>query len=463
MNANAALAFDGTSLAGTEFDCACGMHHRNLTDRVTVGRGIDTLAADIDRLGFAVGTCVLVCDAITFGIAGSRVEAELSEHGWNVHVSHLDRVSSNPDKVRADEQSIGALLLDLPRDAILLVAVGSGTVTDVTRFVGSRVGLPFATVPTAPSVDAYTSSTSPVTRAGHKESVWGTQAKLVAAETRILCEAPRAMIAAGLGDTVGKLVARCDWRLANLVTGEHFCAEIESVVTESVRAAATSAKAIGAAEPSAIAGLMKSLTISGAAMAMVDNSRPASGSEHMVSHYMEMKALQAGEKGLLHGTQVGIGAVLTSILWKRFGARLAQSDPDLIDPGDVWAHRRTAQEIGSFLNVAFGPAAKDIFTSVTADRIGTREQADNRVAAVKKHWSDLLELADEAPQTDEIATTLRDAGGPAYPADVGFGADEVRNMLLGACEVRARASVLTVCDDLGWLPELVDEVVEIVR
>ena len=54
-----------------------------------------------------------------------------------------------------------------------------------------------------------------------------------------------------------------------------------------------------------LSALTEALIYSGAAMMIVGSSRPASGSEHLISHYLDMNS----EKRLRHGIQCALGAV----------------------------------------------------------------------------------------------------------------------------------------------------------
>ncbi|MFQ9800392.1 MAG: iron-containing alcohol dehydrogenase [Clostridia bacterium] len=56
--------------------------------------------------------------------------------------------------------------------------------------------------------------------------------------------------------------------------------------------------------------------LSGIAMGYAGNSRPASGSEHHMSHFWEMDFLFRGKKAVLHGIKVGIGTVVSCKLYE---------------------------------------------------------------------------------------------------------------------------------------------------
>ncbi len=458
MTHNQPLRFLNGNLSTEPIDCACGRRHENPFDAVIVRSGTLGEAPGVFRELGAGRNCCLVADANTYDAAGRQLESFLSDAGWRVSLS----LFASRDGVKPNETAVGAVMLDMGADADLLVAVGSGCLTDVTRFVGARTGIPFVSIPTAPSVDAYTSDASPMTHRGFKRTIAGVPARAVVADVDVLADAPAEMIASGFGDTLGKLISRCDWQLSALITGEYYCPDIDSNVTEGVGRCADLAPEVGRGEPTAIAGLAESLMASGAAMTLVANSRPASGSEHALSHYWEMKAAHDGEPSHLHGTMVGVGSVVMATFWARFADRLASTDPGSPNPAHIWSRRRTLSDIESILTLSLGPVADILLAQVTAARLLPEAEAGARLNRLLGAWSQMTVIAGQVPSDQELAAKLRQAGGPAHPADIGVNSDELRVALFGALEVRDRFTVLSAAEELGWLADIIDEVVETV-
>lgn len=54
--------------------------------------------------------------------------------------------------------------------------------------------------------------------------------------------------------------------------------------------------------------LMESLLVSGLVMLALDHSRPASGGEHHISHWIEMELMEKKRPQILHGAKVGCAA-----------------------------------------------------------------------------------------------------------------------------------------------------------
>ena len=122
------------------------------------------------------------------------------------------------------------------------------------------------------------------------------------------------MIRAGIGDILGKYSCLNDWRLANAILDEPLCPWVYDLVMEEVKNCAVNITGCMARDPHAIGDLMNSLVMIGIAMAYVGNSRPASGSEHHLSHYFEITGIIHNRSYLDHGIDVAYSAILTAHL-----------------------------------------------------------------------------------------------------------------------------------------------------
>ncbi|MGC9360080.1 MAG: iron-containing alcohol dehydrogenase, partial [Anaerolineae bacterium] len=270
-------------------------------------------------------TYQLVADDHTWRALGQRAHRALSERGYAVQAVILPPGSAG--EVLPDEEQIARLLwhADSPEEERpVYLAVGSGTITDLTRFVSHRTGCPFLSLPTAASVDAYTSRNAPLILGRLKRTADCHTALAILADLPTIAAAPHRLTASGLGDLLGKYVCLVDWELAGLLWDEPYRADI----AEDNRALldlAAQADAIGRDEPEAIEGLFRGLLVSGHAMVRMGNSRPASGAEHHLAHYWESLRLRQGRVPLLHGASVGVGAVLIAQAYARLRT-LTQED-----------------------------------------------------------------------------------------------------------------------------------------
>jgi glycerol-1-phosphate dehydrogenase [NAD(P)+] len=183
----------------------------------------------------------LVADEHTMEALGASLER-------SVRAASLDLRSTvfGTEPLVAGAESVFRLLLDLDeREDRLLIAVGSGTITDIVRFVAHRSGRDFVSIPTAPSVDAYASVVAPLVVAGVKRTVAAKPPLAIFADLGVLRAAPRPMIAAGFGDMICKFTAVADWRLSALLWAEGYDESIAERSLASVRKCVDVAEGIG--------------------------------------------------------------------------------------------------------------------------------------------------------------------------------------------------------------------------
>jgi glycerol-1-phosphate dehydrogenase [NAD(P)+] len=136
---------------------------------------------------------------------------------------------------------------------------------------------------------------------------------LVIADTDIIAAAPVHLTCSGFGDMIGKYIALADWKIASILTGEYLCPEIYSLTHKAVNAVRESVAGIKGRDSKAYEKLMYGLLMSGIGMQMLGSSRCASGAEHHISHFIEMKPSGLGvHSGALHGEKVGVATLLVS-------------------------------------------------------------------------------------------------------------------------------------------------------
>ncbi len=158
----------------------------------------------------------LVADANTHGALARRVEERLRDAG----VAADTVLAPGPEPVVADEHRLVHVLLGGPPRETAYVGVGSGTVTDLARFASFRSRNRFLSLPTAASMDGYATSNNTISLAGLKVSVSGQAPEAIFCDLPTLAAAPRAMTAAGLGDTLAKFTSVNDLRLGHVIWGE---------------------------------------------------------------------------------------------------------------------------------------------------------------------------------------------------------------------------------------------------
>ncbi len=305
--------------AGMEYSCACGKSHKVDIQAIRVGSGvIQELPGILRDLG--ASHIFLVADNYTYEAAGRQVEQLLDQAGLAYH----KRVFQTETPLVPNEYALGSVLAAMTSQDDMLLAVGSGTLNDVTKYVSARTGVPYVIAATAPSMDGYASTVAPTILDGFKTTLPAVYPAAIVADVDILKDAPMPMLTAGFGDIIGKFTSLADWRLSHQLNGEYYCPEVAGVIEAAVETCAANAQALAQREPQAIQAVTEALILSGLAMGMVGVSRPASGAEHQMAHYWEMDALRRGEEHPLHGNAVGVGTVLAASLYEMAAEYLPQ-------------------------------------------------------------------------------------------------------------------------------------------
>ena len=120
------------------------------------------------------------------------------------------------------------------------------------------------------------------------------------------------MIKGGYGDIVGKYSALNDWKLSNLVNGEYFCQYIYDTTYEMIKKTVALADGLLQRDAESVKVLMEALVAVGIMMSFAGTSRPASGSEHHLSHFFEIVGILNGENYFAHGIDVAYSTVVTA-------------------------------------------------------------------------------------------------------------------------------------------------------
>ena len=219
-----------------------------------------------------------------------------------------------------------------PRGAACLVAVGSGTVTDIGKAVAAAHGLPYAVVQTADSVNGFADDRSVLLVSGVKRTTPTTWADALVVDTDVLVDAPAELNVSGFADLIATFTAPADWYLATLLgMDDVYLPTVVALAREQGGALLAAAPLVPRADRAALERVAATLTLSGISMGIAGTTAPCSGMEHAVGHLLEMATLQAGGEPALHGAQVGArqrrGGAAVAARPRRAGRRRASPRP----------------------------------------------------------------------------------------------------------------------------------------
>ena len=256
-------------------DCACGKHHACDIGYVAIERGaIDHLK----KLCEGKQNVLLVADENTYKAAGQQTMAALAGKTLrSVIFSGATILIPNEEAVAEVEKELEGI--------DVIVGIGSGVIQDLCKFVSFNSGIPYYIVATAPSMDGYASSGAAMIMGGMKVTYSAKVPDAILADPVVLKDAPFSMIQAGYGDIVGKYSALNDWKLSHAVKDEYFCQYIYDLTFDMLKKTLELADGLVQRDEESVKVLMEALVGVGIAMSFAGNSRPASGSEHHLSHY----------------------------------------------------------------------------------------------------------------------------------------------------------------------------------
>jgi glycerol-1-phosphate dehydrogenase [NAD(P)+] len=214
---------------------------------------------------------------------------------------------------------------------------------------------------------------------------------------------------------------------------------------------------IGTRAPKAIQMLTEAIMNSGFSMAIVGESSPSSGSEHLIAHYWEMMDDLAGRPTQLHGARVGLGTLIAASLYERV---LSKSPAD-VNLARARKNFKTEDDLRALVTQYYGAVADETFRE-TVKKCVPWATKEKELTTLRDRWSDIwADVKRYLRPRAELEGHLRAAGAPVRCADLGISRADALNAIRYARLLRNRYTILDLADDLGWLDgwaeELLDE------
>lgn len=435
------------------------------TDVVDVGRGVASRAGGVIADALAkqpdgsLAPVLIVADENTWEAAGKTVaesfkaaDVPLTEPlifpAHPIPYASLDNAHSIAERLLALDKETGA--------QVVPVAIGSGTMNDLTKLAAKDLGRRYAVVGTAASMDGYTGAGAPISDNGVKVTMNCVAPKVVVFDLDVAAAAPAAMTASGYGDLAAKIPGGADWILADATGVEPINDHVWKLVQSGVHQALAHPDDLAAGIPEAYTGLVEGLILSGLAMQVYDGTRPASGAEHYFSHIWELGHLGADkEVPPSHGFKVAIGTLAMLAFYEKFLER----DITALDIDAAVAKWPAWDAVEADIRSTFDGALADHAVAETRVKYVTPEELAARLQRIIDSWPKTLpRLREQLVPAREFAAKLAAAGAPHQPEDIGLTAADVKATFPKAMYYRSRYTVLDVAREAGWFDELVEEV-----
>ena len=440
------IAYDSDSrLIISGLECACPLDHTDPDKDIYVGSGlIEKIPGYIKRRG--LGTrCVLVADNNTYEIAGRRVSETLTAAGYSV----IECVIVREGNMEPDERAVGEVVLSIQPDTEFLVAVGSGSITDTTRVTAERTGLPFMSVGTAPSMDGYTSAIAPLTFRGLKIHRKGPCPEIIVCDTEILKTAPLSMIRSGVGDVLGKYIARCDWKIGNIINDEPYCFVCGEIVTDAVEKLLANIDEILAKTDKGMKILIEGLLLAGVTVLIIGHTRAVASVEHNIAHYWEMMQMQRGKEAPAHGASVGVATLLAWPLFERF----ANEDLTKLDLDAIREKAITREQREKWMVHAYGKAGGESIMKENPGDFLTWEEQERRIRRAQDRFEEIKAAIAEMPKYEEILGAMKKLGAQLTPEECGVDEELLITSMHCAKDYRTRYTLFKLLDECGMIED----------
>ncbi|MBQ9503084.1 MAG: sn-glycerol-1-phosphate dehydrogenase [Lentisphaeria bacterium] len=383
----------------------------------------------------------IVADGNTWRAAGERVYRILEETGRPCCKPCILPAVPKPHP----DYTLACQLAEMMPDNAVPLAVGSGVINDLIKTAAGIRKVSYCCIPTAPSVDGYTSKGSALSVGGSKKTVPCPAPAAVVADRNVLLTAPPEMAAAGYGDLAAKIVAGADWLIADALKQDPVRPEIWNIVQKDLRA--------WLADPADLKAIFMGLAATGYAMQQHNDSRPASGAEHLFSHVLEMEHLKYNGEEVSHGFKVSVGSVISLRLMQFFLATTLEEARRLAEPPlTVDARKKEIAELLKRRCYGEDPAR------LSMEKFQAGDAAFVRRKEIYAVWNSLQEkVARQLGDQEAFVKSLKDAGCPTTPEEIGLDREQSIHGIFTAQLIRRRYNILDLLYDAGLLKTAVEK------
>ena len=422
--------------------CNCGHKHEVPSVKVLSAEDAYTVLAEDCAKTCAKESVLLLDDENTHLAAGASVSELLEKRSAKCKL-----VTLPGDTVATDE--LAQQIYDLSLGHSLIIAVGAGTINDLGKYVADKREIPYWSVPTAPSMNGYTSSIVAIKVKGVKRTLPSLPPRFIYVDPRVIQNSPLELRQAGFCDVLAKSVSDFDWQIESLLLNGAYCSLPSAIASEPESKYIDHPEKILQGDRKAVLGLFEGLLFSGVAMSLAGSSAPASGGEHLISHFFDMRENLTGIKPNLHGIQVGAGVVLSAVCYQK----LATLDEKKLKNSAEKTFEADVRKIPSVWGNLASEVEKQFFNK--------RDRLLQFDTALPANWQKLKTLFGKVRTPDYLVDLIRRTGLEMTLPSLGISKDEFFLAATSARTIRDRITVLDLSAHAGILEDAAKETIEI--
>ena len=403
------------------------------------------------RDNFPGRAAIVIADCNTWRVAGNTVYEKLGNAGvpvsrFLIPDEHFHAEWPYVEMVEAQVKSSGAIA----------VAVGSGVINDLCKLSSHHLGQSYLCVPTAASVDGYSSFGASISYQGLKQTFECPAPLAIVADATVIAEAPKHMTAAGYADLAAKIPCGAEWMIADLFGTEPIIPEAWHVLQDVLDKVLSNPEAVAAGDRDAVSDLFIGLTLSGIAMQIARSSRPASCTDHLFSHYLDMTGHRYKGELQSHGFQVAIGTLTMCAFFDEFQKMdLTKIDVDRCVaawPTLEQERRRALELFKDFVSPRLG---YDSISVKYSDADAVRVQ----LTKVRDQWPELREkYRAQVYPFEKMRSLFKIVGAPSDPSEIGVTREQLKSLVPFTQLMRHRINLLDLAKRGMFYDELVEAV-----
>lgn len=427
--------------------------HATETKALRMGAGILPQTGELFKELFPGCRAIVIADPTTFKVAGSDVQKSLAAAGVALDEPHI---FTAPD-LHAEWTFVEELDAVLKNTDAIPVAVGSGTINDLTKLCSHHNNRRYMVVGTAALMDGYTSYGASITYKCAKQTFSCPAPLGVLADTAIIAAAPKELTASGYADLFAKVPAGADWIISDALGIEPLDKRSFSIVQDGLHDALGDPEGIRKGTVETIEPLVEGLMLGGFAMQALQSSRPASGADHQFSHLWNMEHhTMADGRTPSHGFQVSIGLLASLAYYDQF----LKSDIAHLDVESAVAAWPEWDEAERYARELYaGTDFPEIGVVETRAKYIDKDHLRAQLNLLKNNWTEIkARLEKQLVSFNEASRRLRIVGAPTLPEDIGLTRERMRASVIRAQHIRRRFTILDVAVRTNMLEKWSDAI-----